>query len=74
MKHKGVKILANCKQYSTWLLDEEGRLKEVEHSFEGADIISYTFGWGETDFETIEEVKKQIDTLTNEELEELRKY
>lgn len=69
MKYKGCNIYANAKRYTLWSLDNEGRLNELEHEFEGDDIISYTFANNEIldgeygDFETIDETKKAIDKL-----------
>ena len=69
MTYKDCEIMANAKQYSLWSVDETGKLDELQHEYEGADIISYTFqsdkhnilGGDFGDFETIEQTKKAID-------------
>jgi hypothetical protein len=34
-------IRADAKSYSEWSVDENGKLNELEHEFEGHDIIAY---------------------------------
>lgn len=62
LKYKNIIILANCKQYSQWTVDETGRPYFHHHDFEGADVISYTTDeYPDVEFETIEELKSYID-------------
>ena len=69
MKYKDFTIYANAKSYSLWTVDNEGRLHELEHEYEGFDLISYTFGNDDIldgehgDFITLDECKKYIDNL-----------
>lgn len=69
MTYKGFKIYANTKSYALWSINDDGRLDELEHEFEGHDLISYTFANDEIldgeygDFETLTECKKAIDGL-----------
>jgi hypothetical protein len=70
MKYKNdFEILANCKRYTLFSLHDDGSLNELEHEFEGDDIVGYTFknekldiidgDYG--DFNTILECKNFID-------------
>ena len=69
MTYKGYTIYANTKSYALWSIDDEGKLNELEHEFEGHDFISYTFGNNDIfngdngDFATLEECKQAIDKL-----------
>lgn len=70
MIYKDFEIVANTKSYDLYSLDNEGRLEYLKHSFEGADVISYTYTNNDDvldgefgDFETIEKCKKAIDDL-----------
>jgi hypothetical protein len=69
MTYKDFTIYANAQSYSLWSIDDNGRLNELEHEFEGYDFISYTFGNDEVldgeygDFETLDECKQAIDKL-----------
>ena len=69
MTYKGYNIYANAKSYSLWSIDDDGKLHELEHEFEGYDFISYTFGNDEIldgefgDFESLSECKNAIDGL-----------
>ena len=66
MKYKGIKIYASAKSYSLWSVDEEGRLDELEHEYEGYDLIAYTFGIDDNDeweYATIDDCKAKIDEL-----------
>lgn len=69
MEYKGIKIYASAKSYSLWSIDEDGRLDELEHEYEGFDLIAYTFGMDgndEWEYDTIEDCKKKIDELLKE--------
>ena len=72
MEYKGFKIYANTKRYALWSVDEDGRIHELEHEFEGDDVISYTFANDEVldgeygDFETVEQTKQAIDRVKSE--------
>ena len=69
MIYNGFEIYANTKSYALWSIDNDGRLNELEHEFEGHDLISYTFANDDIldgeygDFETLDECKKYIDKL-----------
>lgn len=71
MEYKGIKIYASAKSYSLWNVDEDGRLDELEHEYEGHDLIAYTFGMDgndEWEYDTIEDCKKKIDELLREDV------
>ncbi len=62
MTYKGITILANCREYSQWTLDENGRPLYHHYTFEGADIISYTTDeQPDVEFDTLDGLKRDID-------------
>ena len=64
-------IRADCKSYSEWSVDYEGRLAFMEHEFEGSDIIAYkiieidTLNMVEDGFKSFSEAKEYLEKLTN---------
>ena len=72
MIFKGIKIYATARSYSPWSIDEDGQLDELEHEFDGYDLIAYTFSMdnntygGEWEYDTIEDCKAKIDELLKE--------
>lgn len=68
MEYKGYIIMATCKTYSEWSLNEDGSLGYKEHEFQGADVIEYKAltEYSELVIEScqsIDEIKKEIDEL-----------
>ena len=62
MKYKGVEIIANCKTYAQFTVDNSGRPYMHHYDFEGADVISYTTDeYPEVECDTIAELKKFLD-------------
>ena len=73
MKYKNFKIMANAKSYSLWSIDDDGRLNELEHEYEGYDLLSYVIisdkykvDEGGGDYTTIEKAKQAIDKIIEE--------
>lgn len=74
MEYKNFKIMANAKSYSLWSIDDDGRLDELEHEYEGYDLLSYVIisdkykvDEGSGDYTTLDKAKQAIDKIIKEE-------